>query len=269
VKRYAAFPALLLLLLLPAGRAHGLPAEELRRLLGEATGFFNEAASRTDTDPAVARELYQKALLRFTRIAEEGGIRNAKLFYNIGNTQYHLGNLGLAILNYRKALACDEGDANLLQNLETARGKRVDRIEEKERTKILRILFFWHFDLSAPLRLILFLAGFVLALAAATVRLFARRGIVDWVLGVSCAVAVMFGGSLAADSMPADRAGVILAGEVTARKGNALSFEPSFESPLHEGTEFVLREERSLWYYIELPDGRRCWIPKDAAALAR
>lgn len=270
MRRTAILPALLLLLCV-ARHAHGLPADEMQRLLAEATGFFNEAGAAAGGDQAAARALYQKALLRFTRIAEEGGIRNAKLYYNIGNAHFHLGNLGRAILNYRRALLYDAGDANLLQNLQAARGKRIDRIEEKERTRILRILFFWYFDVPSSVRLVLFTVASAAFFLSAAARLFWKRSALTWVLGVALGAAVLSAGSLAADSLApfSDRAGVILGAEVTARKGNAASYEPSFEQPLHEGTEFLLREERSLWYYIELADGRLCWIPRDAAELVR
>ena len=55
--------------------------------------------------------------------------------------------------------------------------------------------------------------------------------------------------------------------EVTARKGDGTIYRPSFDRPLHEGTEFVLREDRSSWYRVELTDGRTCWLPARAVEL--
>ena len=54
--------------------------------------------------------------------------------------------------------------------------------------------------------------------------------------------------------------GVVVVSETVARQGDGRSYEPSFEDPLHSGTEFRLLEERPDWLQVELPDGRRCWL---------
>jgi hypothetical protein len=61
--------------------------------------------------------------------------------------------------------------------------------------------------------------------------------------------------------------GVILAEEVAARKGDGESYSPSFAAPLHEGTEFVLLDERGDWLHIRLMDDRACWIPRSSAGI--
>jgi hypothetical protein len=63
--------------------------------------------------------------------------------------------------------------------------------------------------------------------------------------------------------------GVILDPEVIARQGDADSYQPSFEDPLHAGTEFMLLEDRGEWWQIELPDGRSCWIPEKSSELVK
>jgi hypothetical protein len=89
------------------------------------------------------------------------------------------------------------------------------------------------------------------------------------VVGIAGCVAVLLLASLLVEATVTRRrpAGVILAEEVIARKGDGASYQPAFSEPLHAGTEFVLRESRSGWYYIELPDGRLAWIPSEAAEL--
>ena len=62
-------------------------------------------------------------------------------------------------------------------------------------------------------------------------------------------------------------AGVIIDQEVIGRQGDAESYQPSFEDPRHGGTEFALLEERGAWWQIELPDGRRSWIPARSGEL--
>ena len=76
---------------------------------------------------------------------------------------------------------------------------------------------------------------------------------------VACALLA----SLLVDSVAAHRrpVGVIVAEEVAARKGDGEIYETAFSTPLHAGTEIVLREDRGGWYFVEIPDGRTCWIP--------
>ena len=91
------------------------------------------------------------------------------------------------------------------------------------------------------------------------------------VLLVSAVLAFLFVGSLVAEIVSGGRAeaGVILSPQVTARKGDGESYEPSFNQPLHAGTEFILLESRNDWHHVELPDGRECWIPARSAGLVR
>ena len=61
--------------------------------------------------------------------------------------------------------------------------------------------------------------------------------------------------------------GVILADEVIARKGNSETYQPSFEAPLHTGTEFEMIEKREDWFHVSLSDGRKCWLPQHSVGL--
>ncbi|MCW5979436.1 MAG: hypothetical protein KIT09_15270 [Bryobacteraceae bacterium] len=240
---------------------------EIEELFGQANALYREANETSLRDPSAAREIYQRAALRLERIAREGGIRNGKLFYNLGNAYYQAGDIGRAILNYRRAELYVPGDPNLAQNLAQARKSRQDSIEEKQRTRVLRTLLFWHYDMSRAARawlLALFSGAFW---AGAAVRLRRSEWMPRTALAAAGALAVLFLVSLAAEAAGDRRpAGVILAAEVTARKGDGESYEPSFQEPLHAGAEFELLETRSGWRHIELPDGRQCWIPAGAAA---
>ena len=73
--------------------------------------------------------------------------------------------------------------------------------------------------------------------------------------------------SLVAETVAGHRmaAGVIVAGEITARKGDGERYAPAFQEPLHSGTEFNNLETRGEWRHIRLADGQTCWIPLRAA----
>lgn len=68
-----------------------------------------------------AAELYEEILAM--------GLASADLFYNLGNAYFKENQIGMAILNYERALQMRPFDENILFNLELARSRTVDRIE--------------------------------------------------------------------------------------------------------------------------------------------
>jgi tetratricopeptide (TPR) repeat protein len=239
-----------LIFMTPSGIFGAMTEEETQDLFSQAKRIFRQANEMASSDSKAAKELYQKAVMRFERLARDGGIRNGKLYYNIGNTYFRLGNLGKAILNYRRAERYLPDDPNLHQNLQYARSRRQDKIEEEEQTKVLKVLFFWHYDFSPWMRSTIFIFSYVGFWIGLSVRLFSRKAMPRWILTSLGLVAVLFIGSL-------------LYGSAIEEQKN--SYEPAFKESLHAGTEFILVEDRGDWHQITLKDGRRCWIPRKVA----
>jgi len=264
-------PVLLAALLscVTAARAATLDVKDAEALLMEATQYFDQANQAASANPAAAKDLYGKSILRFERLVHEGGIENGQLFYNLANAYLLTGDLGRAILNYRRAASLIPNDPNLRQNLEYARSQCRDRIDEPQRKVVLKTLFFWHYDLPVSARMALFAMCNALLWGAAAGRLFFRQKALRWTVAACAVLTLVLGGSVLADSIGQahDRAGVLLQDEVVARKGNGENYGPSFQEPLHAGTEFNLLESRGDWYYAGLFDGRQCWVPAQAAEL--
>jgi len=61
--------------------------------------------------------------------------------------------------------------------------------------------------------------------------------------------------------------GVVIQPETVARKGNADNYEPAFNAPLREATEFQLIEPRGDWLLIRLPGGGEGWVEAKSAAV--
>ncbi len=251
--------------------ADELDSTTISDLYKEARDLFRQAdmAAKTSTDDA--RPLYKKAAMRYERLVKDGGIENGKIYYNLGNIYFRMNDIGRAILNYRKAQQYMPDDSNLKQNLAYARAKRIDRIEEKQETKVMKTLFFWHYDLSVKTRLFVFTAFFAIFWVSACVRIFFKKPFLFWLITSSAFVSILFCGSLSAEEyfLKKQRPGVILSSETVARKGNSETYEPSFKEPLHAGTEFTLIEDRGDWYQVELTDARTCWVPSKDVELIR
>lgn len=91
-------------------------------------------------------ENYGDAISEFTKITDAGVI-NGKLYYNLGNAYLKNGNVGYAILWYKRALKLIPGDPDLKFNHEYALTLVKDRNEDG-RSSIFRVLFFWQHLLS-------------------------------------------------------------------------------------------------------------------------
>ncbi|HPO13540.1 MAG TPA: tetratricopeptide repeat protein [Candidatus Hydrogenedentes bacterium] len=259
----------LLITIIAALSAGALDTGQLHSLLTEGNALFRQANELAATDPDGAKDLYQKSILRFERILEEGGVCNGQLYYNLGNAYFMSGDLGRAILNYRRAEQYLPNDPNVLHNLSYVRSQRLDRVDEPQRARVLKTLFFWHYDFSARARTILFVPFFLALWILAGLRLFVRRALITWGIVICAIVSGLLFGSLMVEAVQHSRdvSGVITAQEIAARKGNGETYQPSFEEPLHSGTEFILEEDRGGWYYIRLRDNRTCWIPQTAAEM--
>lgn len=244
-------------------------------LYNQGNDFFQQAVNSKISNSEEARSFYEDSLLRFMQISE--GVQNGKLYYNIGNIYFQLGDMGRAILSYRKAALLIPGDRNLKENLLAARSERVDVLDVKEGTRILESIFFLHYNLSGASKAVLFgvvfafawiFGAFLLLKARLSVSLF-RIFLISTIIFSS--VAVISLGSLVIDTMELryHPGGVITADAIIARKGDGLSYSPSFKEPLHSGLEFTLINERPGWYYIELNDNTRTWIPHNAACIVQ
>ncbi len=259
-----------------AGAQSAQPVEadqpgRLVALLEQGQALFSQAANREQ--PEEARALYQRALDRFLAVLQEGGVRNGRLLYNIGNTYFLLGDVGRAVLYLRRAELLDPTDRNLQHNLEFMRAQRADRLVPNQVSAAARTVLFWHYLLPLPLKLYLFVAAFAAAclLGAGVLLSGPGRRWSLWLPAAAGGVALLLLGSLLAGEARRHslRDGVILAQEVVARKGDGTAYQSSFVDPLHAGTEFQLLETRSGWYRIRLSDDRTAWIPAGSAEMVR
>ncbi|MGK5092155.1 tetratricopeptide repeat protein [Deltaproteobacteria bacterium TL4] len=253
----------------PKAWGKSLGEEETQDLYSQAKTYFRQANEMAPQNPEGAQDLYQKALIRFEKIVREGHIQNGKIFYNIGNTHFHMHNLGQAILYYRKALRYLPNEPNLLQNLNYARSRRQDKIEVPPQQQVLKTLLFWHYDFSFWTRFLLFFTCVTGFWAGAIFRLLFKNKFPRWAGVLLASLALLFLGSMLTESYweAHYHDGVITTQEVIARKGDGENYQQSFKDPLHAGTEFRLLEQRKEWYQIELLDGRNTWIPQSSSEL--
>jgi hypothetical protein len=255
---------------LAAGVVHAAPLTRDRQeqLLAEASAAFNRGKELERSDPAGASEAFAEAVTKY-EVLVESGVRNGRLLYNLGNAELERGRLGAAILNYRRAQELIPGDRRLQENLRVARELCRTQIPPRGSSEFVRTLFFLHYRTSLRTRFLAGLACYALFWLALILRLFAPRLPLRAAAGVLAAAWVSLGVSVLLDWQVEGRrsTGVVLADEVIVRRGDGETYDPKFQQPLHEGTEFTVVESRGDWLLIELADGKTGWIPADRAEL--
>lgn len=245
-----------------------LSHEQRVQLLLEAQRAFDRGSELRRSNPQAAAEAFTEAADRF-QLLVDAGVRNGRLFYNLGNASLQAGRLGRAIVNYRRAEKLLPGDGRVEANLRVARELRRNQIAAGGEQALLRALFFWHYGWTPRTRFALGLAAYVLFWLMLAARLWAPRFRWRFALLPVLAVWLALGASLAVEAWGGDsrREGVIVVDDVVARKGNGEGFDPQFEQKLHQGVEFRLREQHGDWLFIELPDGKSGWIRAREAEL--
>ncbi len=246
----------------------GLPKEQLYALYNQANESFRQANSTKD--PNQVERLYEKAILNFEKIIDQGQVVNARLYYNLANVYLLHGQLGKAILNYRKAAQIDNSDENIQKNLAFARNKRIDQITLKTEKRVMQTLFFWHYDFSLKTKFLLTCIFFGIGCISITALIWLGRNTIGKLSAIIFMVlAICFLSSVVLEfkTQAGKKCGVITVQEVVARQGDGENYTPSFKGPLHEGTEFMLLENRPNWLHIKLSDDSDGWIPNNAAEL--
>jgi len=199
------------------------------------------------------------------------GFADSSLFYNLGNAYFKQGDLGRAIVSYRRAERLAPRDPDIQANLDLARGLTVDRIDEDNKEAFLgRLAQFTQAWLTTD-ELALVALGVWFLFALLFVAFTNSRGgsnlreglhYVLIVTSILLAVGVL---SLT-DQLYVDDArseGVIVASEVNVTSGP--SSEHVTEFTLHSGTEVSLIETRGNWIRLALPGGRfQGWVPASA-----
>jgi len=235
----------------------------------EAADLFAQAnAAAVESQ---ARDLYQQAALRYRYLIEQENIRNFYVYYNLANACQLSGDLGSAILNYRRAQRYQPDNPDVLKNLAFARLKRLDNIPAPTAQKVAQTLFFWHYDLSLRTRLILLAVFWCLFWANAVKLLFFKKyRVLLWTCCLLSGLLVLaFASSLSLTYYDYYHRpqGVIVASQILARQGDGDNYLPSFQEPLHAGVEFILLEQRRDWLHIRLPNSADAWIPAAAAEI--
>lgn len=248
-----------------AAGAEPMPPDRARAVLREALAAFDQATAVAQQEPATAVERYRQAAAGFEAL-RDAGYDNAVLEYNLGNTYFRLGELGRAILHYRRAERLGLPDAQRSANLRYARERVEPRIEPSGQARLSRSLLFWHYDTTPRQRyralVVLALAGWPLLLAWLRWRRPALlgAGVVAAALAVACGLSLRWQLYDEAVRPPA----VVIARDVPLRLGRGEGSDLALKQPLGPGVEVRILETRGDWVQVRLPNDQVGWLPAGA-----
>ena len=210
---------------------------------------------------AYQRGRFDSAAVGFTRLAQ-GGIDDARVWYNLGNAHFKSGHIGAALVSYRRGLRLAPRDADLRANygyvklfaadkidpvgvffLERWWERLVDRISLAE-AQLLAALSFWLAVLLTAWRL---WPGPARRVALSLV-------VAAWILwlGATGASATCYFRDVL------NRRGAVVAVKTDVRGGPGTDYVLQFVA--HDGLLGTVERSESGWYLVRFPNGLKGWI---------
>ncbi|HYD21641.1 MAG TPA: tetratricopeptide repeat protein [Flavipsychrobacter sp.] len=238
-----------------------------RLLLVAAILFFNINADASPHDKwweagnrFYSQKQYDSAAFYFEKIAALKP-DDAAVYYNLGNTYYRLNKVGLAVLNYERALRISPNHKEANDNLVLTQSRIPNRVLQVQDIFFVR----WWKSLTAPatttfwsvLSLVLFLGIIGISLMKVLGKM-QLPGKVTASLGVLWVIALMLAFSSTRNKTEA---------AVIMQNGTSLmssSKQGKIIGTLPEGTTVDIEKEDQMMAEISLTDGRKGWVEKTA-----
>lgn len=196
------------------------------------------------------------------------GLYHSSVYYNLGNAYYKQGDIGRAILNYRRAQRLDPRDGDITANLDLARSQTVDKLEapvEGGWSNLVRFAEEW-LTLGEAMVLALILWLLIGSLAAIALLNPVLRRWCGFGMGI-LALFLLVGLISMANRFYREQnypPGVIVAQNIDITSGPGNSSQYLVEFTLHSGAEVSLIESRPGWERIALPGDLQGWAPAEA-----
>ncbi len=226
-----------------------------------ALGRADYQAALDATDPAAKQRHFAAAAAAFTRAARTQP--SAALYADLGNAALGAGDLGGAVLAYRRALALDASDGRAQRNLAWVRGRLPTELRPASSSATETLFFFTSW--SRDRRLVVGALGFAIMLLVITPWGGRRRR----ALAPFAAVAGLVWIAMSVSMLFEDRHGddVVVMQSMVLRTADSAGAPAARVTPLPAGAEATLTERRDDWVRLRLASGTTGWLP--AAAVER
>ena len=219
-----------------------------------------------DADAMYRQGNYEAAIEQYETVFSEG-FTSAELYYNLGNAYYRTGQMGLAILNYERALRLKPTMSDAKENLALAQNQTVDRITVLPKFFLVRWIDTLCTVVSpAAWRIIVLVLVALIALSFIAFRLGSlisvrKAGlIVGIVMALLLLLSVLF-------LMHSTRHYNARSEAVVMSQSLTVKSSPEVQSIdkliLHEGTTVTISDSLAGWYKITIADGTTGWCTTD------
>lgn len=235
--------------------------------LGAKILFANPTEAFSAANDAYQKGDYKNSIQQYENILHAGDYSEG-LYYNLGNAYFKTNKLGKAILYYEKALLIAPRDADVLHNLEIARAKTQDDLDQIGKFFLAEWWQGIHKFLSASswgiLTLLSLWAGIfgLIAWLLLPSRIHKKQGFIGGVALLSISLLLYFLGNSQANFEQNSRTAIVLAKNIELKNG------PDTQSTavigIHEGLKVELLDQIGNWYKVKLTNGDEGWLPEDS-----
>jgi hypothetical protein len=222
-----------------------------------------------DANRLYEEQRFSEAIAHYQALVD-AGVKDGRLYYNLGNAYFKAGDLGHAILNYRRAQRLLPRDGDVAANLKLARAQTLDRIEAENEGALVRLvrgIIDWT-ALDEMATAVLLVWGILCGLIVSAI-IWRRRRALFYLVGGTAIVLLL--GVLCVGIKLLDEHGrppaVVVAAEVEVHSGPGDDYLTEFT--LHAGAEIRLVERREEWARIALPGNLQGWVPDEALEALR
>ncbi len=225
---------------------------------------------------ATANQLYEAgqfvpAAQAYQQLIDQG-YQDSALYYNLGSAYFKQGDMGRAILNFRRAEQSAPRDGDIEANLNLARSQIVDRLDQEvvEPRFIEHVAQFSEDWFSLNELAIVALAAwiavvFLVILFNSTQKASAVREALQYALGVAVLILIVSAFGLGSRMYMENTypQGVIVTDEVNVTSGPGAQYVTEFN--LHSGTEVKFLETRQHWTRLAVAGSQvQGWVPANA-----
>ncbi len=210
---------------------------------------------------------FENAIAAYEQILEKGYLSGA-LHYNLGNSYFRIGRLGKAILNYEKALKLSHNDEDVLYNLNVARVRTIDQIQEVPQIFLVEwwnilitslSLTSWSFVvLIIYILLLLFIGIYFISKSGRIQRIVFLLGSFNFVVLIISALLLF--ANVKKENL--SNFGILIDSTITVKIAPDSKSNDAFV--IHEGVKFKVDDEVNEWSKIILTDGKVGWLPNNS-----
>lgn len=211
------------------------------------------------------REYFNQALTEYLKLEQQfqPTMGTGKLYYNIANTYYHLGEYPSAIYYYHRAMDLRPRDQAVTDNLTTA--EKALGIQTKPTDSIFHKLFFFYYKLSVPEQIQLISLFALLCFVCFSLQIWIPRRLwkrIAYAAGFGMLVLLLSVGY--AHYFAPINAIMMRASDLY--RGAGSYYARVVDKPIPSGIEVEVLEslEGGKWLKVATPDGALGYLPSDA-----